>query len=124
MLNIDRVAVHFRNDRIAAADREQRCDGEEGRQRGHHPRISSSYSGVAKRGADAHRHDHEQNERQRPMQLAMSEGPTAMTGAITAELLKVPLNRGRAILATVASINPAAAAAIPVSMRRSAGRSP
>src|SRR6516162_1002386 len=35
-----------------------------------------------------------------------------MTGAITAELLKVPLNRGRAILATVASINPAAAAAI------------
>jgi hypothetical protein len=45
---------------------------------------------------------------------------TAITGATTARFL----NNGRAILATVASISPAAAAATPVSTRRSAGRSP
>ena len=49
---------------------------------------------------------------------------SAISGAMTARPLSGLLNNGRAILATVASINPAAAAATPVSMRRSAGRSP
>ena len=45
---------------------------------------------------------------------------SAISGPVTA-LLR---NNGRAILATVAIISPAAAEATPVSARRSAGRSP
>jgi hypothetical protein len=57
----------------------------------------------------------------RPMAMKVA---SAISGAMTARPLSGLLNNGRAILATVASINPAAAAATPVSMRRSAGRSP
>src|SRR6516225_8225012 len=89
MLNIDRVAVHFRNDRIAAADREQRCDGEEGGQReerptlGFHRRIPALRNAAPMLTGTITSRTSGNGQCRMPMAAKVA---TAMTGAITAEL--------------------------------------
>ena len=64
-IDVDRDAVHFRDRRIGAADREQRQQREIAEQRGE--RVSSFIALHPPGERDAERRQHEEDVRQRPM---------------------------------------------------------
>ena len=119
MLDVDDEAMHFRHRRIAAADGEQRQHAEEPGERqqravpGIHSRTHASAMLTGTMTASTSGSGH-------CMTPIAAKVANAISGRVTALLW----NSGRAILATVAIISPAAAEATPVSARRSAGRSP
>src|SRR5262245_996824 len=118
--DLDRLAVQLGHDRVGAADRQQRQDGELDRQRTqnailfhrrHHNHAAAMLTGAAASTTQA------SGQRSKPMAATIA---ITTTGAGP----KPCRNSGTLILAAVAIIRPAAAGATPPSTRRTVSTSP